>query len=165
MMPFLFQMIGGRSVPWMAQVRTALRPTVTVEMLICWSSARLSWTTSVRMRARRREIGEEREWMIKRQWQEERDWGEMEKERENRKSGLCVCWSGGTVAKLHTFLRIHLITSGARRINSCPGVKDTQHEKRPRVRGHTASQISFFSLREIYVHWNGHPIQFTFTAN
>lgn len=51
MMPFLFQMTGGRSVPWIAQVRTALRPTVTVETLICWSSARLSCTTSVRMRA------------------------------------------------------------------------------------------------------------------
>lgn len=50
MMPFLFQMIGGRNVPWIAQVRTALRPTVTVETLICWSSARLSCTTSVRMR-------------------------------------------------------------------------------------------------------------------
>lgn len=47
MMPFLFQMIGGRRVPWMAQVRTALRPTVTVETLIRWSSARLSCTTSV----------------------------------------------------------------------------------------------------------------------
>lgn len=47
MMPFLFQMIGGRSVPWMAHVRTALRPTVTVETLIRWSSARLSCTTSV----------------------------------------------------------------------------------------------------------------------
>lgn len=47
MMPFLFQMIGGRSVPWMAHVRTALRPTVTVETLIRCSSARLSCTTSV----------------------------------------------------------------------------------------------------------------------
>lgn len=47
MMPFLFQMIGGRSVPWMAHVRTALRPTVTVETLVRWSSARLSCTTSV----------------------------------------------------------------------------------------------------------------------
>lgn len=46
-MLFLFQMIGGRSVPWIAQVRTALRPTVTVETLIRWSSARLSCTTSV----------------------------------------------------------------------------------------------------------------------
>ncbi len=47
MMPFLFQMTGGRSVPWIAQVRTALRPTVTVETVIRWSSARLSCTTSV----------------------------------------------------------------------------------------------------------------------
>ena len=57
MMPFLFQMIGGRSVPWMAQVRTALRPTVTVEMLICWSSVRLSWTTSVSVKVWREMIG------------------------------------------------------------------------------------------------------------
>lgn len=49
-MLFLFQMIGGRSVPWIAQVRTALRPTVTVETLIRWSSARLSCTTSVGQR-------------------------------------------------------------------------------------------------------------------
>lgn len=64
MMPFLFQMIGGRSVPWIAQVRTALRPTVTVETLIRWSSARLSCTTSVGMRAWRKMIGVgEWEWM------------------------------------------------------------------------------------------------------
>lgn len=56
-MPFLFQMIGGRSVPWIAQVRTALRPTVTVETLICWSSARLSCTTSVGIRVRREMTG------------------------------------------------------------------------------------------------------------
>lgn len=68
MMPFLFQMIGGRSVPWIAQVRTALRPTVTVETLIRWSSARLSCTTSVRMRVKREMIGVgEREWMPERQ--------------------------------------------------------------------------------------------------
>lgn len=53
MIPFLFQMIGGRSVPWMAHVRTALRPTVTVETLMRWSSARLNWTTSVRRRRQR----------------------------------------------------------------------------------------------------------------
>lgn len=57
MMPFLFQMIGGRSVPWIAQVSTALRPTVTVETLICWSSARLSCTTSVGIRVRREMTG------------------------------------------------------------------------------------------------------------
>ena len=41
-------MIGGRSVPWIAQVRTALRPTVT---------ARLSCTTSVGIRVRREMTG------------------------------------------------------------------------------------------------------------
>lgn len=55
MMPFLFHMIGGRRVPWMAQVRTALRPTVTMEMLTRWSSARLNWTTSVRKKKNMKE--------------------------------------------------------------------------------------------------------------
>lgn len=176
-MPFLFQMIGGRSVPWIAQVRTALRPTVTVETLICWSSARLSCTTSVGIKSTK---GNEWCWRKSRdareankRWEEKKRFRkneEMEKGggkkdgRENHKLER-VCWCSGTVAKLNTFLNIHLITSGPRRINSCPGVKDIQYEKRPRVRGHTASQISFFSLREIYVHWNGRPIQFTFTAN
>ncbi len=48
MMPFLFQMMGGLRVPWMAQDSTALRPTVTVMTLRRLSSARLSWTTSAR---------------------------------------------------------------------------------------------------------------------
>lgn len=61
MMPFLFQMIGGRRVPWMAQVRTALRPTVTVETLTRCSSARLSCTTSVGRRTSRGKIVKERE--------------------------------------------------------------------------------------------------------
>lgn len=48
MMPLRFQMMGGRSAPWMLQVRTALRPTVMVVTLTLCSSGRLSWTTSAK---------------------------------------------------------------------------------------------------------------------
>lgn len=61
MMPFLFQMMGGRRVPWMAQVRTALRPTVTVDTLTRCSSARLSRTTSVGRRTTRGRLVKRRE--------------------------------------------------------------------------------------------------------
>lgn len=49
-MLFLFHMIGGLSVPTMAQLRTALCPTVAAVMLTLWSSGRLNWITSAMMK-------------------------------------------------------------------------------------------------------------------
>lgn len=48
MMLFRFQMIGGLKVPWMAQLSTALWPTVAAVTLSFWSSGRLSWMTSAK---------------------------------------------------------------------------------------------------------------------
>ena len=59
-MPFLFQMIGGRSVPWMAHDSTVLRPTVTVVTLTLWSSAKLSWMTSGEEESVVGRVGEEK---------------------------------------------------------------------------------------------------------
>ena len=83
-MPFLFQMIGGRSVPWMAHDSTVLRPTVTVVTLTLWSSAKLSWMTSgeeERRRERERKGGDER-----RRDREKKRGGEEERG-ENRRRG------------------------------------------------------------------------------
>lgn len=131
MMPFLFQIIGGRSVPWMAHVRTALRPTVTVETLTRCSSARLSCTTSVgRRKSEWKIVREEREI----RWRDENETrATTEKGNEKKKSGRKNEESegcGGTVAKPNSFLGIHLITAGPARINSCLGVKEIQHEAR-----------------------------------
>lgn len=50
---FLFHKIGGLLSPVMAQVKTALWPTVTVVMLTFWSSGRLSRYTSVQKKKRK----------------------------------------------------------------------------------------------------------------
>ena len=141
MIPFLFHMIGGRSVPWIAQVRTALRPTVTVEMLIRWSAARFSCTTSVGVRVWHKVFGAEqptrqiRDEGTKKRLREMWRWRKVEKkDARERHQSEWVCWSGGTVAKLNTFIGLHLITSGPGRINSGLGVKDIQSEKRQCVR-------------------------------